>query len=136
MPGIGKLRQVLLKVRKEMRNHNSPVEASGDEVIAAGDFQINITARKVRLLGDELVLTTAEFDMLMFLINHPTKLITQKTVLATRCTGNFVRQAEFLRVLQSLRKILESHNSARCYIRTEPWIVYRFDAAASLHGQT
>ena len=136
MPGVGTLRQFLLKVGKNMRNYDSPVEASGDEVIAAGDFQINITARKVRLLGDELELTTAEFDMLMFLINHPTKLITQKTVLATRCTGNFVRQAEFLRVLQSLRKKIETCNSARCYIRTEPWIVYRFDAAASLHGQT
>ena len=136
MPGVRKLRQVLLKVGKEIRNHTCPVEAGDDEVITAGDFQISITARKVRLLDDELELTPAEFDMLVFLINHPTTLVTQQTMLATSWTGNVVRQAEFLRVLQSLRKKLESRTSARCYIRTEPWIIYRFDVSASLHGQT
>jgi DNA-binding response OmpR family regulator len=135
MPGVGKLRQFLLKVGKNMRNYNSPVEAGDDEVITAGDFRISIAARKVRLLGDELELTSAEFDMLVYLINHPTTLVTQQTMLATSWTGNVVRQAEFLRVLQSLRKKLETCDSARYYIRTEPWIVYRFDAAASLHGK-
>jgi len=112
MPGVGKLRQVLLKVGKEMRNHDSPVEAGDDEVITAGDFRINITARKVRLLGDELELTSAEFDMLVFLINHPKKLVTQQTMLATSWSGNVVRQTKFLRVLQSLQNKLESRNPA------------------------
>jgi len=117
-----------------MKNDNCPVEA-GDEVIAVGDFQISITARKSRLIGNELELTSVEFDMLVFLIDHPKKLVTQQTMLATSWTGNVVRQTEFLRMLQSLRKKLESHNSARCYVRTEPWIVYRFDASASLDRQ-
>jgi two-component system KDP operon response regulator KdpE len=136
MPGVEQLRQALFKVEEEIKNHKCPAEASEDEVITTGDFRINITARKVRLLGDELELTSAEFDMLVFLINHPKKLVTQQTMLATSWSGNVVRQTKFLRVLQSLQNKLESRNPAHCYIRTEPWIVYQFDAATYLDKQT
>lgn len=106
----------------------------GAEVIEAGDFRINVTARQAKLRGCELDLTSAEFDLLVFLIDHPKQLITPRTRLATNWSNVTVRQTEFLGTLMSLRKKLESSDSAHCYIRTEPLLFYRFDAAASVHS--
>ena len=87
-----------------------------------------------QLRGCDLDLTSAEFDLLVFLIDHPKQLITPRTRLATNWSNITVRQTEFLGTLMSLRKKLESSDSAHCYIRTEPWLFYRFDAAASVHS--
>ena len=84
-------------------------------------------ARTVLLRGRELRLTSEEFALLVFLTSDPKKMVTPATVLSTDWPGQGVRHTEFLRVLLSLRKKLEK-DGAR-YIRTEPWVVYRFDPA-------
>jgi two-component system KDP operon response regulator KdpE len=101
------------------------------ETIAAGDFRIDLENRTASLRGRPLPLTAEEFDLLMFLIDHPRKLVTQQTRLATNWAGRGLRQTEFLRVLLSLQKKLGSESSAQHYIRTEPWVFYRFDPGAS-----
>ena len=101
------------------------------ETIAAGDFRIDLENRTATLRGRPLQLTGEEFDLLMFLIDHPRKLVTQQTRLATNWAGHGLRQTEFLRVLLSLRKKLDSEGSSQHYIRTEPWVLYRFDPGAS-----
>ena len=97
-----------------------------EEGIEAGDFRIDLRGRSAQLCGQTLQLTTAEFDLLVFLIRHPKKIISTHTQLVTRWGENRVRQTEFLRVLRELSKKLEG-NSATRYIRTEPWICYRFN---------
>lgn len=101
-----------------------------DEIIEAGDFHLNVTSRTATLRGSTLELTSAEFDLLVFLVDHPKQLVTPQTKLATNWSDNAVRQTEFLRTLLSLRKKLESQGSSN-YIRTEPWVFYRFSATDS-----
>jgi two-component system, OmpR family, KDP operon response regulator KdpE len=101
-------------------------------VIETGDFLINVAARKASLLGQELDLTTAEFEVLVFLAGHPKSFVTPHTMLATDWTSGQIRQAEFLRALMSLTKKLNSAaGSSQHYIRTEPWIFYRFDSSST-----
>jgi DNA-binding response OmpR family regulator len=100
-----------------------------DDVIEAGDFRLDVGRRKASLRERELQLTTAEFDLLVFLVTHPKKLVTPHTVLATNW-GQGVRQTDFYRVLLSLRKKLESEGSSQHYLQTEPWIFYCFDPSA------
>jgi two-component system, OmpR family, KDP operon response regulator KdpE len=96
--------------------------------IEAGDFKIDLTRRSVTLSGRELKLTSEEFDVLVFLAGHRQRLITPRTLLATSWTEHRVRQTQFLRVLMSLRTKLESAAApGKHYLRTEPWVVYRFD---------
>ena len=96
--------------------------------IEAGDFKIDLTRRSVTLSGRELDLTSEEFDVLVFLAGHRQRLITPRTLLATSWTEHRVRQTQFLRVLMSLRGKLESAAApGKHYLRTEPWVVYRFD---------
>ena len=82
--------------------------------------------------GELLSLTSAEFDVLVFLAGHPKSIVTPHTMLATNWGSGRVRQEEFLRVLMSLATKLDSASGkAQRYIRTEPWIIYRFDPEAS-----
>jgi DNA-binding response OmpR family regulator len=99
------------------------------DIIENGDFRIDLQSHKVTVRGQEAQLTSDEFDMLVFLVGHPRRVVTSRTVLSTRSGDHEVRQAQFLRVLTALRQKIESAAGREGYIRTEPWIVYRFDPA-------
>ena len=100
-------------------------------MIESGDFKIDLDERTVGLRGQELRLTSEEFDVLVFLVGHRQRLVTPDTVLATTWTANRVRKTEFLRALISLRKRLDAAGPGQHYLRTEPWVIYRFDPTSS-----
>jgi two-component system KDP operon response regulator KdpE len=100
-------------------------------MIESGDFKIDLAARTVTLRGEGLSLTAEEFDVLVFLAGHPQRMVTPHTMLATSWTANGFRQTEFLRVLMSLRKKLDAAGHGKHYLKTEPWIIYRFDPTSS-----
>ena len=131
MGSANRVKRLLLRVRDRVRERTRAPRPGDVETIAAGDFRIDLENRTASLRGRPLPLTAEEFDLLMFLIDHPRKLVTQQTRLATNWAGRGLRQTEFLRVLLSLQKKLGSESSAQHYIRTEPWVFYRFDPGAS-----
>jgi DNA-binding response OmpR family regulator len=96
-------------------------------VIEAGDFRIDLATRSVSVRGHELRLAPDEFDLLVFLTSHPKKMVTPSTTLSTNWPGQGIRQTDFFHVLLSLRKKLDETGTH--YLRTEPWIVYRFNPA-------
>jgi len=100
-------------------------------MIESGDFKIDLDNRTVTLCGQDLRLTSEEFDVLVFLASHPQSLVTRRTMLATSWSANRLRQTEFLRVLISLRKKLDAAGPGKRYLRTEPWVIYRFDPTPS-----
>jgi DNA-binding response OmpR family regulator len=109
----------------EMFLANSPPKKSS-EIIESGDFRIDLGNHEAKVQGKQLRLTDEEFELLVFLVGHPTSIITPHTRLSTRWERNPVHQAEVLRVLKQLREKLEALGCSR-YIRTEPWVVYRFN---------
>ena len=100
---------------------------AGAELIQAGDFRIDLRSREVTVRGKEVQLTQEELDLLVFLTTHPKKLITPSTRLVTRARADRVRQTQFLRVLLQLSRKVEPDTGSHHYIRTEPWVFYRFD---------
>ncbi|HYA26042.1 MAG TPA: hypothetical protein VEF05_17910 [Terriglobales bacterium] len=105
-----------------------PSLAHGDEgILTTGDFRIDLGSHHVAVKGHELRLDEAEFEMLVFLTGHHTNIITPHTRLTTRWGREQVRQSDFLRVLANLQRKLESIPGGARYIRTEPWMVCRFD---------
>ncbi|MDQ3253444.1 MAG: response regulator transcription factor, partial [Acidobacteriota bacterium] len=98
------------------------------KVIEAGDFRLDTEARGVAVRGREMHLTPKEFDLLAYLIRHPGKVLTHRTLLAAVWGGNYVEQTEYLRVfIGQLRKKIEPDSAKPQYILTEPWIGYRFN---------
>ncbi len=78
--------------------------------------------------GDEKIrLTPKEFELLVFLAQHPGRVLTHRAILKAIWGPHAVDQPEHLRVLLgSLRKKLEPDPSRPRYIVTEPWVGYRF----------
>jgi two-component system, OmpR family, KDP operon response regulator KdpE len=120
--------ELLARVRASLRRANAPPISDATQVtLDAGDFQVNLESRQVKVRGKEVHLTPKEFDLLIYLIKHPGKVLTHQTLLAAIWGSNYVEQNEYLRVfVGNLRKKIEPDATPR-YIVTEPWIGYRFD---------
>ncbi len=112
-------------------DHSAAHPARPAGILETGDFRIDLVARQAALHGCELDLSSSEFDLLVFLANHPNRVVTPRTLLATDWGGHAVRQVEFLRVLLSLRRKIAAVDNGKHYLRTEPWVFYRFSPNGS-----
>jgi two-component system, OmpR family, KDP operon response regulator KdpE len=126
------LRQLIIKTWDRVPQRDTAEKsASLAGRIEFGDFKIDLDERTVTLRDQELRLTPEEFDVLVFLSGHPQSMVTPRTTLATNWTANRLRHTEFLTTLISLRKKLDAAGPGKHYLRTEPWIIYRFDPTSS-----
>ena len=122
------VKELLARVRAALRRTYTD-EQSDTPVIDAGDFHIDIPGRRVEVRNQEVHLTPKEFDVLVYLVRHPDKVVTHRALLSAVWGPNSIEQTEYLRVcVGRLRKKLEMDETAPRYIITEPWIGYRFDA--------
>ena|ERR1700716_3541117 len=125
-------RQLITKTsHRVLQRETAEQSASQTRRIGFGDFKIDLNERTVALHDQELRLTPEEFDVLVFLSSHPQRLVTPRTTLAPSWRANRLRQTEFLTTLISLRTKLDAAGHGKHYLRTEPWILYRFDPASS-----
>ena len=124
--------ELLARIRAALRR--APEQHADDPastVLEEGDFRVDLETRGVTVQSREVHLTPKEYDLLAYLIRHPGKVLTHRTLLAAIWGGNYVEQTEYLRVfVGQLRKKIEPDPSSPRYILTEPWIGYRFDPGA------
>ncbi len=122
--GMGEL---LARVRAALRR--APASANDTAtIIEAGDFRIDLEARGVSVRGQEVHLSPKEFDLLVYFVQHPAKVLTHRTLLTTVWGGDHVEQTDYLRVfIRFLRKKIEVDPAKPRYILTEPWVGYRFN---------
>ncbi len=98
-----------------------------DNYIEVGDFVVDVERHLVRVRGAEVRLTPKEFDLLHHMIKHPGRVLTHRSILSAIWGPNYSEQIEYLRVfLGNLRKKIELDPARPEYIRTEPWVGYRF----------
>jgi two-component system KDP operon response regulator KdpE len=118
--------ELTARVRALLRRSAPPLETeSGLEV---GDFRIDPDQRLVSVKGRPVHLTPKEFDLMQFLMANRGKVLTHKTILSAVWGTNSAEQPEYLRVfIGALRKKLEENPRTPRYLKTEPWIGYRFD---------
>jgi len=130
MAATWNLWHLLAKSSKE-NMQESDTEGTGSEVLRIGDFRIDTRRHTATLRGEPLELTGEEFDVLVFLTTNPQRVVTPQTTLATHWSGTRTHQTQFLQALLSLRRKLENAGTGQQYLRTEPWVIYRFDPASS-----
>jgi len=118
--------ELLARVRASLRR--APTQPGKESaVIEVGDFRVDVEAHQVAVKGREIHLTPKEFDLLVFLVQRPSKVLTHHRLLGAVWGGNYGEQTEYLRVfIGQLRKKIESDPANPKYILTEPWIGYRF----------
>jgi two-component system, OmpR family, KDP operon response regulator KdpE len=119
--------ELLARIRAALRR-SPPSTNERQTNIDLGDFHIDLDAHAIAVAGREVRLTPKEFDVLVYMAQHPRKVLTHRSILNAVWGGNSVEQNEYLRVfVGQLRKKLEPDASSPKYILTEPWVGYRFE---------
>src|SRR4051812_21111175 len=123
--------ELLARIRAGLRRAPETDAESAPTVLEVGDFRVDLETRKLMVEGREVHLTPKEYDLMLYLISHPGKVLTHRTLLAAVWGGGAVEQNEYLRVfIGQLRKKIEPNMAAPRYILTEPWTGYRFHPGA------
>ena len=119
--------ELMARVRAALRRSGSTgtQEPSSFE---AGDFRIDMDARRVHTQGREVRLTPKEFDLFVYMARHPNRVLTHAALLEAVWGQASQEQPEYLRVFMGqLRKKLEPDPSNPRFLVTEPWVGYRFN---------
>jgi two-component system KDP operon response regulator KdpE len=117
--------ELLARVRAQARRL-SPQPAS-NTFIDVGHFRIDLETHSVQVNGRDIHLTPKEFEVLVYLAQHPGKVITHRKLLAAVWGDTSMEQPQYLHVfIGHLRKKLTPEGQTTQYIITEPWIGYRF----------
>ena len=123
--------ELLARVRRNLAR-TQPTEDPAKRTIAIGDFKIDADAFRVSVKNIDVRLTPKEFELLLYLARHASRVVTHRALLLAIWGPNSVEQPEHLRVLVAqLRKKIDSTDTPR-YIITEPWVGYRFEPAGTV----
>ena len=117
--------ELLARIRVAVRRTEAAPAAGG--MIVRGDITIDRDRHRVTRAEEEIRLTPRELELLLFLAQHPGRVLTHRAILKAIWGPHAVDQPEHLRVLVgALRKKIEPDPSRPRYIITEPWVGYRF----------
>ena len=117
--------ELLARVRVALRRIDTSPSTAGP--IVRGDLIIDRDRHLVSRGEDKIRLTPKEFELLVFLAQHPGRVLTHRAILKAIWGPHAVDQPEHLRVLLgALRKKIEPDLAHPRYIITEPWVGYRF----------
>ena len=123
--------ELLARVRRNLAR-TQPTEDPAKRTITIGDFRIDADAFRVSVKNSDIRLTPKEFELLLYLARHASRVVTHRALLLAIWGPNSVEQPEHLRVLVAqLRKKIDSTDTPR-YIITEPWVGYRFEPAGEV----
>ena len=119
--------ELLARVRALLRRATTSAPGA-QPPLEVGDFKLEPEQRRVTVAGREVHLTPKEFDLLVFMMANHSRVLTHRTILSAVWGENSAEQPEYLRVfVAQLRKKIEADPRHPRYLRTEPWIGYRFD---------
>jgi two-component system KDP operon response regulator KdpE len=117
--------ELLARMRVAMR-HASRVSAQSEQVVRAGDVEIDLARRVVTRAGAEVHLTPTEYGLLRYLAQHPGRVITRGQLLRAVMGPGYEDATGNLRVyIVGLRKKLEADPSQPRLLVTEPGVGYR-----------
>ncbi|MGI4827359.1 MAG: response regulator transcription factor [Janthinobacterium lividum] len=116
--------ELLARVRAQLRR--SPANAPATH-LEEGNFVVDTELHSVLMRGQKLHLTPKEFDLMLFFMRNPRRVLTHKVLLRAIWGLAGEDQPEYLRVLiAQLRRKIEAEPGPR-YVHSEPWVGYRFE---------
>jgi two-component system KDP operon response regulator KdpE len=119
--------ELLARIRATLRRVPL-VNGTRTDVLETGAFRIDLATRKLTIKATEVRLTPKEYDLMVYFLRHPGKVLTHHSLLGAVWGGNYTEQTEYLRVfISQLRRKIEADPADPRHILTEPWIGYRFD---------
>lgn len=107
--------------------------ASGSALLTAGSMVLDITKRRVSVLGEEIHLTPREYDLLKVLLSEPGRVLTQRHLLSAIWGPEYQDDTHILRTfIHQLRAKLSAIDPrAAALIVNDPGVGYRIDSPKS-----
>jgi two-component system KDP operon response regulator KdpE len=122
--------ELLARIRAILRRTCFP-SGPQSQRLQLGDVGIDFEARRVNARGEQIRLTTKEFDLLTYLAAHAGKTLTHRELLQAVWGPDYGDEQEYLRVFMGrLRKKIEAVPSSPKFLLTEPWVGYRLELPA------
>jgi len=122
--------ELLARVRAALRR--VPVAQGSSARLQFGHLIIDFAARTVMRGSNSSHLTPKELDVLRYLTQHPDQAIPHRELLQAVWGPDYGDQVDYLRVVvKNLRKKIEVSPEDPQYIKTEPWVGYRFNTSTS-----
>ena len=120
-------RELALRVDSVLRR--ARVVAPVSDAVVDGALRVEPGARRVLLDGDELSLTTREFDLLAFLMAHPGEAYTRERLLREVWGWDFGDHSTVTVHVRRLREKIEAEPARPRRISTVWGVGYRYDGA-------
>jgi DNA-binding response OmpR family regulator len=121
--------ELLARIEAVLRRHRRAESQGGDEVghtITSGDLAVDVARREATFNGENLTLTTKEFDLLAHLAGHPGRIFTRDQLLARLWGIDYEGDGRTVDVhvswLRSKLRARDGHN----YFRTVRGVGYAF----------
>jgi two-component system KDP operon response regulator KdpE len=115
--------ELLARLRVAIRHSKTTDEAP---VFQSGPLVVDLTTRRVSVSSKEIHLTTTEYALLQFMIQHAGRVLTHGHILRTVWGPNAEAQMHYLRVyIARLRDKIEMDPSHPLLLLTEPGVGYR-----------
>jgi two-component system KDP operon response regulator KdpE len=119
--------ELLARIRAALRRAPS---AEAVPPFVSNDLSIDFESRSVTVRGRPVRLTPKEFELLRLLVANQGKALPHRKLLQAVWGPDYGEETEYLRVfINQLRKKIESDPRNPRYIRTDPWVGYRFEGS-------
>jgi len=121
--------ELLARVRAALRR--VPLAQASSTRLQFDELTIDFAARTVTRGSTTSHLTPKELDLLRYLIQRPNEAVSHRELLQAVWGPDYGDQVDYLRaVIKNLRKKIETNPENPQYIKTEPWVGYRFNTSA------
>jgi DNA-binding response OmpR family regulator len=123
-------RELVARVKAVLRRTQpTPAPApSASSVIAIGGLRLDAAARTVTLDGQPIGLTAREFDLLLFLMQHPDQVFTREQLLDNVWGYTFATDMSTVTVhIRRLREKIERDSTNPTFLQTVWGVGYKFE---------
>jgi DNA-binding response OmpR family regulator len=122
-------RELVLRVRSVLRRASGEPAPGRPEALTDGGLVIHTAARTARLDGTPLALTLREFDLLVHLMRHPSRVFTRAELLEQVWDWNFGDHSTVTVHVRRLREKIEVNPADPRRIMTVWGVGYRYEPA-------
>lgn len=117
--------ELLARIRAALRR--VPLSQSSAVRIRVGQLFIDFGARTVSIGKRTSHLTPKELDLLRYLTQSANQAVSHRELLQAVWGPDYGDQVDYLRaIVKNLRKKVELNPDEPVYVKTEPWVGYRF----------
>ena len=120
--------EVKARIKAIMRRVKSSDGAAADEILEKGELKLDVSNRRVYISGNEVNLTTKEFDVLELLFRHPEKVYSREDLLNLVWGRDYPGDERTVDVhIRRLREKIEAFPGNPKYVHTKWGVGYYFE---------